>query len=481
MSMSVAAAQAAHQAIDDFVQQLPHPSAMEDAGKRKAMSPAPSPPSTAASPSSTASSTPASVDSGGRPRRRQRVSYSEVDSSVQDWDVKRLNDRMLKEAIQRSIQEAASAHSSAAATTAAAAPTTSNASQTTENGPAAAPSPAAADAVSADPSTAAEPVVHCEQSTCAGCAKPTLSDDPIPILICDKCEAEWHQLCINPPLTQLPAEDEEWLCPNCRGPAKRGRKKKDPGAAAPKEAKEAKPKKVAAAKADGAGSPAKGVMAPEGFEYPAWCASEAAQHRFSTMFAHYSKHYPSAPPSQIISTITAYWDDDAQQSAQSQAGEEKDQGGGGSQEAKESPPVTASSANASNPSPPTVSVAPPPVSLSTTIPSLPASATAAAAPPAAAAPSASLATTRALPSSVANDPESIYRLSYSVHQQGGGGTRRCHGVGCQKEEGDVLFSICGQCLVACYCSRDCQARHWKTGHKQECAQLGLSFQQKIQA
>jgi hypothetical protein len=37
----------------------------------------------------------------------------------------------------------------------------------------------------------------------------------------------------------------------------------------------------------------------------------------------------------------------------------------------------------------------------------------------------------------------------------------------QKRTGGGTFSVCGNCRVACYCSRDCQVAHWKAAHKQQ--------------
>jgi hypothetical protein len=37
------------------------------------------------------------------------------------------------------------------------------------------------------------------------------------------------------------------------------------------------------------------------------------------------------------------------------------------------------------------------------------------------------------------------------------------------------FSVCGKCRVTYYCSRECQAKHWKTGgHKKSCCPLPKS-------
>ena len=556
--MSAAEAQAALVAINDSLHDLPDRAVMEEQTKVEAVptSLSPSPPFTAspssssstssfvssASPPSAVPSTPVSTASAAsaaspdsangsaRPRRRQRVSYTEVEPAghggFRDWDVERLNQRMLKEAIARSMAEAAPGSTAAAATATTTTTATLVKKSAVKAAPASTPSPPAAateapsasapstepDAASASASTPAEVVTAAvdEQSSCAGCGRPTLCTDPVPILICDKCEAEWHQMCIQPPLAHLPGDNDEWLCPNCA--KKKGRKRKDgeagvgaakdttPGrnlktarkSTGPKTKAEPKGRKsVDASPAKAATSGGGGAAGPGGFEFPEWCQSESERHRFSTMFAHYSRHYPTAPASQIVSTISAYWDDETQQppaQAESATGKEEKEPttSTSGQEVKEDSsahPSASPSASAARhtPSPP----APAHVSLSTTIPSLPASATAAvakAAPPAPSPAATAAMAARLLPTSAApHDPESVYRLSYSIHQQDGGGKRRCFGVGCGQQEGDVLFSICGQCLVACYCSRDCQARHWKAGHKQECQALGQAFQQKISA
>jgi hypothetical protein len=45
-----------------------------------------------------------------------------------------------------------------------------------------------------------------------------------------------------------------------------------------------------------------------------------------------------------------------------------------------------------------------------------------------------------------------------------------HCAGCNKEANkDQRFQRCSKCKLTYYCSRDCQAKHWKRSHKQECA------------
>lgn len=45
----------------------------------------------------------------------------------------------------------------------------------------------------------------------------------------------------------------------------------------------------------------------------------------------------------------------------------------------------------------------------------------------------------------------------------------CSAPGCLKSEDfSTTFLVCGKCKRAAYCSRECQAAHWKSGHKSEC-------------
>jgi len=48
---------------------------------------------------------------------------------------------------------------------------------------------------------------------------------------------------------------------------------------------------------------------------------------------------------------------------------------------------------------------------------------------------------------------------------------QCSGPGCERVDdagGAAAFNVCGRCRCVRYCSRDCQAAHWKSGHKQHC-------------
>ncbi|CAL4066750.1 unnamed protein product, partial [Meganyctiphanes norvegica] len=48
-----------------------------------------------------------------------------------------------------------------------------------------------------------------------GCHKCGLKDQPDKTLMCDECDNAYHIYCLDPPLTQLP-EDDEWFCPLCK-------------------------------------------------------------------------------------------------------------------------------------------------------------------------------------------------------------------------------------------------------------------------
>jgi len=48
-----------------------------------------------------------------------------------------------------------------------------------------------------------------------GCSKCGGKQEPDKQIICDECEDAFHLWCLNPPLQQMP-EDDEWFCPECR-------------------------------------------------------------------------------------------------------------------------------------------------------------------------------------------------------------------------------------------------------------------------
>ena len=39
---------------------------------------------------------------------------------------------------------------------------------------------------------------------------------------------------------------------------------------------------------------------------------------------------------------------------------------------------------------------------------------------------------------------------------------------CQKPQGATKFEFCSVCKKVYYCSKDCQVKHWKAGHKTIC-------------
>ena len=46
------------------------------------------------------------------------------------------------------------------------------------------------------------------------------------LLLCDKCDEEYHIYCLDPPLTSIPKESKKWFCPNCK-PQPKSTAKKD--------------------------------------------------------------------------------------------------------------------------------------------------------------------------------------------------------------------------------------------------------------
>lgn len=45
------------------------------------------------------------------------------------------------------------------------------------------------------------------------------------------------------------------------------------------------------------------------------------------------------------------------------------------------------------------------------------------------------------------------------------------GAGGAEEAGGAPFKRCSQCRAVAYCSRECQAAHWKKGHKKACSEV----------
>lgn len=66
-------------------------------------------------------------------------------------------------------------------------------------------------------------------------------------------------------------------------------------------------------------------------------------------------------------------------------------------------------------------------------------------------------------------PSGCYtRLS---HDAGGHDAEFCGNCGVMEETGKKLLR-CSRCKIAMYCSKDCQVKAWKSGHKRECAISG---------
>ena len=63
------------------------------------------------------------------------------------------------------------------------------------------------------PRLAAAPLVADEPLTKEVCKACGRGDDAEHILLCDRCDAEYHQHCLDPPLAEVPACD--WFCPTC--------------------------------------------------------------------------------------------------------------------------------------------------------------------------------------------------------------------------------------------------------------------------
>jgi len=49
-----------------------------------------------------------------------------------------------------------------------------------------------------------------EDGVCKVCG---IDKDDTSVLLCDKCDSEYHRYCLNPPLARIP--DGDWFCPSC--------------------------------------------------------------------------------------------------------------------------------------------------------------------------------------------------------------------------------------------------------------------------
>ncbi|XP_073438122.1 E3 ubiquitin-protein ligase UHRF1-like [Dendrobates tinctorius] len=57
------------------------------------------------------------------------------------------------------------------------------------------------------------PRVKCRMCACHVCGG---KQDPGEQLMCDECDMAFHIYCLDPPLSSLPQDDEDWYCPECR-------------------------------------------------------------------------------------------------------------------------------------------------------------------------------------------------------------------------------------------------------------------------
>ncbi|XP_072010415.1 E3 ubiquitin-protein ligase UHRF1-like [Engystomops pustulosus] len=57
------------------------------------------------------------------------------------------------------------------------------------------------------------PRVKCRMCACHVCGG---KQDPGKQLLCDECDMAFHMYCLDPPMTSLPQDDEDWYCPECR-------------------------------------------------------------------------------------------------------------------------------------------------------------------------------------------------------------------------------------------------------------------------
>ena len=146
-------------------------------------------------------------------------------------------------------------------------------------------------------------------ATCAGCEQPTSVDDPIPILLCDKCSEEWHFNCIQPPLERVPGEEDEWLCVKCvTKRLEKQRRKAEKLAELANKRRKGTPGSIAensGLHGTGASSalPAAHIVA---LPPPAFCVSAEERERYHQLMAHYRSYYTQAPLQQIYVTVCTY-------------------------------------------------------------------------------------------------------------------------------------------------------------------------------
>lgn len=53
---------------------------------------------------------------------------------------------------------------------------------------------------------------NCKECSCRVCGE---RRNPERTLLCDECNGEFHLECLNPPLSNVP-EDDDWYCPSCK-------------------------------------------------------------------------------------------------------------------------------------------------------------------------------------------------------------------------------------------------------------------------
>ncbi|KAJ8686457.1 hypothetical protein QAD02_022251 [Eretmocerus hayati] len=56
------------------------------------------------------------------------------------------------------------------------------------------------------------PRKNCKECSCRKCGK---KSDPHLQLLCDECDDAYHLACLDPPLTEIP-DDDDWYCPDCK-------------------------------------------------------------------------------------------------------------------------------------------------------------------------------------------------------------------------------------------------------------------------
>lgn len=89
-------------------------------------------------------------------------------------------------------------------------PTKAVVAQVTEEGAGPVDAPLTRSATAEKPENKLQAAPWQDSETCRVCG---VDEDYDSIMLCDRCDAEYHTYCLNPPLEEVP--DGNWFCPEC--------------------------------------------------------------------------------------------------------------------------------------------------------------------------------------------------------------------------------------------------------------------------